>query len=89
MTFDYYTGSQAEQFSFIRIPKLLLLHETFSSLSIQAKLLYAVLLDRMSLSVKNHWVDSKNRAYIIVIFLRINSRRPQNSPMRCHTEGTA
>ena len=65
MTFDYYTGSQAEQFSFIRIPKVLLLHETFSSLSIQAKLLYAVLLDRMSLSVKNHWVDSKNRAYII------------------------
>ena len=65
MTFDYYTGAQAEQFSFIRIPKLLLLHETFSPLSIQAKLLYAVLLDRMSLSVKNHWVDSKNRAYII------------------------
>ena len=65
MTFDYYTGSQAEQFSFIRIPKLLLLHETFSSLSIRAKLLYAVLLDRMALSVKNHWVDSKNRAYII------------------------
>ena len=65
MTFDYYTGAKAEQFSFIRIPKLLLLHETFSSLSIQAKLLYAVLLDRMSLSVKNHWVDSKNRAYII------------------------
>ena len=64
MTFDYYTGAQAEQFSFIRIPKLLLLHETFSHLSIQAKLLYAVLLDRMSLSVKNHWVDSKNRAYI-------------------------
>ena len=65
MTFDYYTGAQAEQFSFIRIPKLLLLHETFSPLSIQAKLLYAVLLDRMSLSVKNHWVDTKNRAYII------------------------
>lgn len=65
MTFDYYTGAQAEQFSFIRIPKLLLLHETFSPLSIQSKILYAVLLDRMSLSVKNHWVDSKNRAYII------------------------
>ncbi|MCI7093832.1 MAG: replication initiator protein A [Lachnospiraceae bacterium] len=65
MTFDYYTGAQAEQFSFIRIPKLLLLHETFSPLSIQAKLLYAVLLDRMSLSLKNHWVDTKNRAYII------------------------
>jgi len=65
MTFDFYTGPQAEQFSFIRIPKLLLLSPEFRDLSIQAKLLYAVLLDRMSLSVKNHWMDEQNRVYII------------------------
>ena len=65
MTFDFYIGSQAEQFSFIRIPKLLLLNPEFRELSIQAKMLYAVLLDRMSLSVKNHWVDDQNRVYII------------------------
>jgi len=65
MTFDFYIGSQAEQFSFIRIPKLLLLSPEFRDLSIQAKMLYAVLLDRMSLSVKNHWVDDQNRVYII------------------------
>lgn len=65
MTFDFYFGSQAEQFSFIRIPKLLLLSPEFRELSIQAKMLYAVLLDRMSLSVKNHWMDEQNRVYII------------------------
>ena len=65
MTFDYYTGAQAEQFSFIRIPKLLLLNNAFAELSLHAKLLYAVLLDRMSLSVKNHWLDNEDRAYII------------------------
>lgn len=65
MTFDFYTGSQAEQFSFIRIPKILLLSPEFRDLSIQAKMLYAILLDRMSLSVKNHWMDEQNRVYII------------------------
>ena len=65
MTFDFYIGSQAEQFSFIRIPKLLLLNPEFRGLSIQAKMLYAVLLDRMSLSVKNHWMDDQDRVYII------------------------
>ena len=53
MEFSYYYGSQADQFSFIRIPKIMLTEETFSSLSIPAKVLYGVLLDRMTLSQKN------------------------------------
>ena len=65
MEFDFYYGSQADQFSFIRIPRQLLLNPAFSGLSIHAKMLYAVLLDRMSLSLKNHWLDSQNRVYII------------------------
>ena len=55
MEFDYYYGSQADQFSFIRIPRMLLTEETFSSLTLQSKMLYSVLLDRMSLSMKNGW----------------------------------
>ena len=53
MEFDYYYGSQADQFSFIRIPRMLLTEDTFSSLTLQSKMLYSVLLDRMSLSMKN------------------------------------
>ena len=47
MKFDYYYGSQADQFNFIKIPKIILLDKTFASLSIQAKMLYGVLLDRI------------------------------------------
>lgn len=65
MNFDYYYGSQADQFSFIRIPRILLLDDTFSSLSLSAKVLYSVLLDRMSLSMKNKWFDKENKVYII------------------------
>ena len=65
MEFDYYYGSQADQFSFIRIPRMLLTEETFSSLTLQSKMLYSVLLDRMSLSMKNGWFDEENRVYII------------------------
>ncbi|MDI9242739.1 DUF6017 domain-containing protein [Fusibacillus kribbianus] len=65
MTFDYYYGSQADQFSFIRIPRILLTEEMFSSLTLQSKMLYSILLDRMSISMKNGWFDEENRAYII------------------------
>ena len=65
MEFNYYYGSQADQFSFIRIPKLMLTDATFSGLSIPAKMLYGVLLDRMSLSSKNGWFDEENRVFII------------------------
>ena len=36
-----------------------------SSLSTDAKTLYGILLDRMSLSVKNGWLDEQNRVFII------------------------
>ena len=65
MEFDYYYGSQADQFSVIRIPRMLLTEDTFSSLTLQSKMLYSVLLDRMSLSMKNGWFDEENRVYII------------------------
>ena len=65
MKFNYYYGSQADQFSFVRIPKVMLTEEAFSSLSIPAKVLYGVLLDRMTLSRKNAWFDEENRVFII------------------------
>jgi len=65
MKFNYYYGDEADQFSFIRIPKILLTGEAFAGLSLQAKVLYGLLLDRMGLSVKNHWLDDDNRVFII------------------------
>ena len=65
MEFDYYYGMEAEQFSFYRIPRTLVKDKRFKGLSSDAKLLYGMMLDRMSLSIKNGWLDDRNRAYII------------------------
>ena len=63
--FNYYYGKEAEQFSFFRIPKLLFIDPLFAKLSSDAKVMYGILLDRMSLSMKNKWLDEANKVYII------------------------
>lgn len=62
---SYFYGQQASQFAFYRIPKVFFSDERYSSLSPEAKVLYGILLDRMELSAKNHWLDDKGRVYII------------------------
>ena len=63
--FDYFHGMEAEQYSFYRVPKVLFTAECFKSLSCEAKVLYGLMLDRMSLSIKNRWLDEEDRVYII------------------------
>lgn len=65
MQYEYFYGAQAEQFSFYRIPKALFTEPNFRELSTDAKVLYGILLDRMSLSLKNQWIDAQNKVYII------------------------
>ena len=65
MTLDYFYGQAGELFSFFRIPKALFQEQRFQNLSTDAKTLYGILLDRMSLSVKNEWFDQKGRVFII------------------------
>lgn len=62
--FDYFYGKEADTFTFYRIPKLLFTEPMFKGLSSEAKILYGLLLDRMSLSIKNGWFDEEGRAYI-------------------------
>ena len=65
MTLDYFYGQAGELFSFFRIPKALFQEQRFQNLSTDAKILYGILLDRMSLSVRNEWFDKKGRVFII------------------------
>ena len=65
MTLDYFYGQTGELFSFYRIPKALFQEQRFQSLSTDAKTLYGILLDRMSLSAKNGWLGEQNRVFII------------------------
>ena len=80
MQFDYFYGSEAEQFTFYRIPKILITSPHFKKISDSAKLLYGLMLDRMSLSIRNGWLDDDNRAYI---FFTTNDVMEQ---MCCGTE---
>ena len=64
MALDYFYGQAGELFFFYRIPKALFQEPRFQSLSTDAKTLYGILLDRMSLSVKNGWLDEQNRVFI-------------------------
>lgn len=82
MAFDYFYGPQAEQFAFYRIPKVLFTDGRFGNISIDAKTLYGILLDRMNLSAANGWLDQAGRVYIIftveeiMTALSVETRRP-------------
>lgn len=64
ISFKYFYGTEADSFSFYRVPKLLFTNNFFKNLSTDAKVLYGLMLDRMSLSIKNKWLDEEKKAYI-------------------------
>lgn len=64
MIFDYFYGQEAEMLSFYRIPRMVVKDAHFACLSSDAKILYGLVLDRMSLSIKNGWQDDEDRTYI-------------------------
>ena len=61
---SYFYGHEAEQYSFYRIPKVLLTDQHYKGVSMEAKVLYGLMLDRMGLSVRNGWLDNEDRVYI-------------------------
>ena len=65
MSYDYFYGQSGELFSYYRIPKALFQDSRFQPLSTDAKTLYGILLDRMSLSARNGWLDKAGRVFII------------------------
>ena len=61
---DYFYGDESEEFVFFKIPRQLIINPKFKHVSTDAKLLYGMLLDRMSLSARNSWYDDTGRVYI-------------------------
>ena len=61
---DYYYGCEAEQYTFYRFPKALFQNDRYKGMSDSAKILYGLMLDRMGLSLKNGWLDKRNRVFI-------------------------
>ena len=65
MLFDYFYGVEADLYNFIRLPKMLMTQKEYCDISIESKLLYGLLLDRMSSVGKNKWIDEEERVYVI------------------------
>lgn len=63
--YGYFQEYDFEQFSFFRIPKMMITDTAFSSLSLEAVFLYGILLDRTSLSRKNGWIDERGHVFIV------------------------
>ena len=58
---DYFYGTEAEQYTFYRIPKVLFTDPGFRRITADAKILYGLMLDRMGLSIRNGWLDEQER----------------------------
>ena len=65
MNFNYIYGKQADQFGCVSIPKILIREEAFSNVSLEAKMLYGLILERMGMYKKNKWQDEEGRVYVI------------------------
>ena len=68
--FDYVDRTGIRMMPFIRVPKYLLEDPFFQVLSVEAILLYSILLDRLELSLCNDWFDEHGHAYVIYRLLR-------------------
>ena len=64
MDFDYFYGRETEQFAFYQIPKTLITDYKFAGISMEAKVLYLLMLDRAALSAKNEWLDEDGKVFI-------------------------
>ncbi|SCW41876.1 Replication initiator protein A (RepA) N-terminus [Lachnospiraceae bacterium C10] len=71
MDFAYFHEEESEQFAFYRIPQVLFKDEKFAKLSTDAKVLYGLFLNRVSLSKKNHWIDDEGRVYVYYTLVSI------------------
>ena len=65
MGFGFIRKEDADSYSFIRIPKMLMTGRAFSDLSSPSKILYGMMIDKMALSLKNRWLDDHGRAFIV------------------------
>lgn len=65
MKLDYHYGKQAMQYAMVEIPLLMFLDDAFEPLSIEAKVVYGILLQRIRLAGRNGWRDEEGRLYVI------------------------
>ena len=86
---DYFYGTEAEQYTFYRIPKVLFTDPGFRRITADAKILYGLMLDRMGLSIRNGWLDEQERVFIYFTLEGVPVHRVgQGGPDRAQEAGS-
>lgn len=62
--YNYFSTADTNNFIFIRFPRKILKDKTFKDISLEAKVLYTLMLERTYISKANNWIDNNNRIYI-------------------------
>lgn len=73
--FKFINQKEIYQYKFYMIPKELFVNERYTSLSPAEILLYGILLDRLTLSIKNNWIDKNGNVYLIFTRLRLMNQK--------------
>ena len=60
-----YKINETMEYSFYQMPQELFDNEKYKNLSIEAKVIYSFLLNRMKLSKINHWINDQGEVYLI------------------------
>lgn len=80
MDFDYFYNKEAERFNFLKVPEILVDGEESTGLSVEAIILYSMLLKRTGMSFKNNWIDKEGRVFIYFTVEEIMKRRNISKP---------
>ena len=76
MDFIPYKSNETLEHKYYQIPQELFVNEKYKNkLNSDSKILYAFLLDRLSLSQKNHWIDEDNNVYLIFWLFQLKKNR--------------
>ncbi|MBM0775432.1 replication initiator protein A [Staphylococcus epidermidis] len=65
MPIKYFKKKEQYQERFYQLPKVFFTNEIYKKLSLEAKVAYSILRDRLELSLQNDWVDSEENIYFI------------------------
>ena len=79
----FYTAKEEVTFRFYQVPKSLFKNPVYKGLDLGPKLMYSVLRDRLDLSIKNNWQDSRKMK---------DSKKeqvPDATKCKCHQDGAA
>ena len=69
-----YKINETMEYSFYQMPQELFDNEKYKKLSLEAKVIYSFLLNRMKLSKINHWINNQGEIYLIYTRKEIQSK---------------